>query len=162
MAVVAVVSTAATVVGEIQAADAQNAAIKQQFQSQQDEIYKQETAELNDRARQARKEQARIKVAAGEAGLQLGGSVEGLLFDSLMQTGLANERIHLNADSQREASAQEANRMFSQVQKPTLLGAALRIGAAGVQGYAGGSSMQTAAAKTAGSTAGSSAAAGGI
>ena len=142
MMVLGVVSTAVQVVGEIKAAKAQNKAIQTQFQQQQKEISVAETTEINDRQRAARREQARIKVAAGEAGLNIGGSIESLLMDSLMQNSLHTERTKLNADTQRDASAAEANAMFSRVQKPTILGAGLRIGIAGAQGYYAGKSLK--------------------
>lgn len=150
MAVVAVVSTGAKIVGEIQSAKAQNKAIAAQQVQQQAEIGAAQVAEINDRTRQARKEQGRIKVAAGEAGLQLGGSVEGLLQDSLMQNSLANERTNQNTQSQRNASVAEANAAYSRVQAPSILGAGLRIATAGVSGFATGTKMQ--AAKTAAAT----------
>lgn len=144
MTIAAVATTAVSVVSEIQAAKAQNKAIAAQFEQQQKEIGQKQVAELNDRARQARKEQARIRVAAGEAGLQLGGSIDGLLMDSLTQNSLANERINLNTETQRNASVAEANSMYSRVQQPTILGAGLRIATAGAQGYAAGKGMQAA------------------
>jgi hypothetical protein len=147
MMVLSVVTTAVQVVGEIKAAKAQNKAIQNQFEQQQEQISVAETTEINDRQRAARREQARIKVAAGEAGLNIGGSIESLLMDSLMQNTLHTERTKLNADTQREASAAEANAMFSRVQKPTVLGAGLRIATAGVQGYYAGKSLQISRAK---------------
>jgi hypothetical protein len=137
-------STAASVVSQVSAANAQNKAIEAQTQQSYEQIAKQQGAEETDRARAARKEQARIKVAAGESGLQLGGSIEQLLMDSQMSTGLANERTSLNADNARASTGAEANRMFSQVQKPTLLGAGLQIGMAGLGGFASGTSLQLA------------------
>ena len=144
LAVTAMATTAASVVSQISAANAQNKAISQQVAQSYQQVNNQQAAEENDRMRAARKEQARIKVAAGESGLQLGGSIEQLLLDNQMSTGLANERSALNADNQRQSIQAEANKMHSQVQKPTLLGAGLQIATAGLGGYAQGSSLQLA------------------
>ncbi len=142
MTTMAVVGAATSVISNIQAAKVQNKAIGDQLAQQQEEIHTAETAELNERQRIARKEQARIKVAAGQSGLNIGGSIEAMLNDSLMQNSLAQERIGLNADSQQRSAAAEANSMYSRVQSPTLLGAGLQIGTAGVGGYYGGKSIQ--------------------
>lgn len=126
----------------MQSAKAQQKTIDSQLATQQQEIRVAEVSELNERQRVARKEQARIKVAAGEAGLNIGGSVEALLKDSLFQNQLANERTRLNAESQQRSAAAEANSMSSRIQSPTILGAGLRIATAGAQGYYGGKSIQ--------------------
>lgn len=144
----AIASTAAGLITEHRAAKNQKAAITQAFESQQKEITQTQVADINERQRQARKEQARIRVAAGQAGLQLSGSVQGLLTDSAMQTTLFSERTGMNADTRREASTQEANSMFSKVDDPSVLGAGLRLASAGASAfYTGqGLSIQRAAA----------------
>ena len=142
MTTIAVVGAATETIGQMQSAKAQQKAIDAQLATQQQEIRVAEVAELNERQRVARKEQARIKVAAGEAGLNIGGSVAALPKDSLFQNQLANERIRLNAESQQNAAVAEANSMHSRNQSPTILGAGLRIASAGAQGYFGGKSLQ--------------------
>lgn len=92
----------------------------------------------------ARQEAARIKVAAGQQGLNIGGSVEAMLRDSLMQNNLATERINLNAETQDRAAIAEANSMHSRNTRPTILGAGLRVAVAGGQAYMGGKSLQIA------------------
>ena len=142
MTIAAVASTAAGIVTQVRSAKKQEAAIREQLALSQTEIDNKATAELNDRARVARREQARIRVAAGQAGLQLGGSIDSLLQDSLMQAGLAEERILDNrAAEQRNVSA-EANSMLSRVERPTILGAGLQLATAGMNGYAQGKSLQ--------------------
>jgi hypothetical protein len=137
--VVAVVSTAATVATEVQSAQAQNKAIGQGLNTQNAQVKGQEVSAVTDRAREARKEQGRMAVAAGESGLQLSsGSVESQLLDSAMQQKLANESIHTNADYQRQAATAQANSQYSQVQSPSIIGAGLRLVGAGVSGYAQG------------------------
>jgi hypothetical protein len=139
LAVVSVVSTAATIATEIQGAQAQNKAIAQELQQQNKQADAQEVAALNQRAREARKEQGRMMVAAGEAGLQLGsGSVESMLLDSAMQQKQADEGIAQNRDNLVQANTSEANRYYSAVQQPSVIGAGLRLVGAGVTGYSQG------------------------
>lgn len=158
LAVVAVVSTAATIATEVQTAQAQNKAIGRELDQQQAQVAAQEVSALNIRAREARKEQGRMAVAAGESGLQLSsGSVETMLLDSAMQQKLADANISLNADNQRQANVSEANRLYSQVQQPSVIGAGLRLVSAGISGYAGGQSAKLASmqiSRAAGSAAG--------
>lgn len=45
------------------------------------------------------------------------------------------ERTNQNADNQQKAAAAEANSMYSRINRPTILGAGLRIAQAGVGGY---------------------------
>lgn len=142
-------------VAQRRAYDDQEAAIREQLAALEDEINETESAEVNDRLRTARKEQARIKVAAGEAGLQLGGSVSLLLTDSLMQAELSNDRTDENAERQLHAGRREANSMLSRVSAPTVLGGIVNAGMeaakGGLQGYAmaGGFKVPAASAKSA-------------
>lgn len=142
MTTLAVVSTAASTISEIKAAKNQKRAIDAQLAEQTAQIESQESAELNDRQRQVRREQARIRVAAGQQGLNTTGSVLSLLSDSAMQGALANERISLNADNQHKAATAEANSMYSRISQPTILGAGLRIAQAGAGGYYQGKGIQ--------------------
>ena len=96
------------------------------------------SAELFDQARAARREQGKIRVAAGEAGLGLNsGSIESLLFDSAMQMELQGSRTLSNLESRNDAVNDEVNASLSQIQKPTILGAGLQIAGAAASGYAG-------------------------
>lgn len=142
MTTLAIASTATSIISEVQSAKYQKAAIDQQLSTQQAQILTAETAELNERQRTARKEAARVKVAAGQAGLNIGGSVEAMLQDSLMQNQLARERTRLNAESQQQSAVADANSAYSRIEEPTLLGAGLRLASAGAQGYYSGKSMK--------------------
>lgn len=144
MTILAVTTTAASIYSANKLADNQEAAIREQLESLEDESRKTESAETNDRLRAMRKEQARTKVAAGEAGLQLGGSIEALLKDSLMQTSLAGERIGLNNERDRRAGRAEANSMLSNIQKDTALGAGLKLASAGSSAWNTGQSIKIA------------------
>ncbi|MFK0297687.1 hypothetical protein ACIQTU_00560 [Brevundimonas sp. NPDC090276] len=142
MAAVALTTTAANIYAGNKAASAASRTIDSQLAQSEAEIAKAEVSEVNDRLRLQRKEQARIKVAAGEAGLQFGGSIEALLKDSLMQTQLSQERTRMNAQSQRESVRAEANAMYSRNPKTNALGAGLQLAASGLDGWSRGRSMR--------------------
>lgn len=142
MVALTVASTAAQIVTETRAAKRQEAAIREQLAVSEQEIADKASGEINERLREARREQARIKVAAGEAGLQLGGSIDLLLQDSMMQAGLANARTLNNQGRELTNVRAEANSMLSRVERPTVLGAGLRLATAGMQGYASGTSLK--------------------
>lgn len=142
MIALSVATTAASIVGEVKAAKKQEAAIREQLAESITQVDDKAVGELNDRQRAARREQGRMKVAAGEAGLQLGGSIDLLLKDSLMQSGLSAERTTGNRENELKNVTAEANSALSRVETPTLLGAGLRLASAGAQGYASGTSMQ--------------------
>ena len=126
----AAATTAVGVIGQIQSANAAAKNIEAQLAVKQKQIDQQSTAEINDRLRQARREQGRIMVAAGESGVNLeSGAITGLLQDSAMQATLSNERSLANRESARQAATAEANAMMPS--KPTLLGAGLQIALAG-------------------------------
>lgn len=144
MAAVAVASTAAGIVSQVKAAKVQEAAIREQLSAAQEQNTDKASDEINERLREARREQGRIKVAAGEAGLQLTGSIDTLLRDGLMQANLAEQATIDNRDRANEGVYREAASMMSQVEKPTVLGAGLQLATAGMQGYSSGVSMQSA------------------
>lgn len=132
----AVAGTALSVVGQIQSANAQAKAINHQLAAKQHEIDLASTQELNDRLRQARREQGRILVAAGESGLSLeSGSVNALLEDAQMQATLSNQTTLANRESRKAAATAEAEAAMPT--KPTLLGAGLQIGLAGLNAASG-------------------------
>lgn len=127
----AVAGTAVSVVGQIQSANATNAAIKAQEKTQEKQIDQQTAQEITDRLRQARVDMGRIMVAAGESGLSLdSGAVKALQNDAAMQASLANETSLANQESRKQAARDAANSEMKA--KPTLLGAGLQIAIAGV------------------------------
>lgn len=152
--------TTATAAGGVYAnnkgVSAQDKALREQLVNIEAEAGVTATSEVNDNLRAMRKEQARTRVAAGEAGLQLGsGSIEGILKDSLMQAGLATSATRLNQTRTNSSSTAETNSRLSQLQKDSALGAGLKIGSAAISGYASGKSIQisrTATATAAGRT----------
>ena len=150
MVTLAVVGTATETISQIQSAKQQTKAINNQLATVQQEIRTSEIAEINDRQRIARQEQARIRTGAGQAGLNIGGSVQALLKDSAMQNTLARERTRLNAENAQASALADANSMHARNPSPTILGAGLRIAMSGANAYYGGKSIkigQTAASK---------------
>jgi hypothetical protein len=126
----AAATTAVGVIGQIQSANAANAAIKQQYKAAAKEVDQKTSQEITDRLRQARREMGRILVAAGESGLSLeSGAVKALESDAAMQASLANETSLANRESRKEALRADADSKM--VSKPTLLGAGLQIALSG-------------------------------
>lgn len=142
LAVAAVAATATSVIGQVQTANAQAKAINKQLAVKSEEIDDSATAEVNDRLREARREQGRIMVAAGESGLSLeSGAVETLLRDSATQAALSNSRSLANRESRRDAADAEAQRAMPS--KPTTLGAGLQIGLSAANAYGGATNRKT-------------------
>jgi len=132
----ATATAAVSVVGQIQSANAQAKAIRAQHDAKQKEVDQAASAEINARLRQARREQGRIMVAAGESGLNTSSPViEGLLADSAMQATLSNQQSLANRESRKRATTAEANALMPS--KPTLLGAGLQIALSGASAAQG-------------------------
>jgi len=132
---IAAVSAGLSAAGQMSAAHAQAKAINAQNDARQKQIDQATTAEINDRLREARRQQGRIDVAAGQSGLSLNsGGVEDLLLDAWTQASLSDERSLANRESQKLAAATQAQAAMPS--GPTLLGAGLQIALAGAKGYA--------------------------
>lgn len=133
---IATATTAVSVVGQIQSANKAAAAIQAQHDAKQHEIDLQTSQQINDRLRQARREQGRILVASGEAGLNTASPVvQGLLSDAAMQATLSNQTSLANREARKRAVTAEANALMPS--KPTLLGAGLQIGLSGLNAAQG-------------------------
>lgn len=134
-------STLVSTIGANQAASATNRALNEQNAVRKKQIDQAATSEINQRLREMRREQARIQVATGQAGLSLqSGSIEAMLADSAMQAGLANETSLANRESRKIAS--DAETAANLQSKTTLLGAGLKIGLSGVNAFAGAKNAQ--------------------
>jgi hypothetical protein len=132
----ATATAAVSVVGQIQSANNAAKAIEAQYEQRKEQIDEKTSAEISDRLRQARREQGRIMVAAGESGVNTASPViQGLLTDASMQATLSNQRSLANRESAREAARTEANAMMPS--KPTLLGAGLQIALSGASAAQG-------------------------
>lgn len=126
-AAIAATTTAVSIIGQNQAASATNKALNAQNELRKKEIDQAATQEINSRLREMRREQSRIQVAAGEAGLSLSsGGIEALLRDSAMQAELANDASLANRESRKLASDAETQSRLQA--KTTTLGAGLQIG----------------------------------
>jgi hypothetical protein len=138
-----VASTAANVFAQAKSAKEQAHAINNQLKVNTEESREQATDELFDQMRATRREQSRIRSAAGEAGLSTdSGNVEDMLMDSAVQGQLKNDRSIANLES-REASLQaNAESQMSKVQSPTVLGAGLQIASSAVSAWSGVRSAQ--------------------
>lgn len=147
-AALGVVSVASTIGGQIAAsksAKAQERAIRSQQKLVREETRRKATNELFDQMREMRRQQGKIRSAAGEAGLGLhSGAVEGLLFDTAMQKELQGDRTLANMESRHAANTADAASMLSQIQKPTLLGAGLQVGASALSAYSAASKAKIA------------------
>jgi hypothetical protein len=138
LAVTAVASTGANLMAQSKTANAQHAAINAQQAVVQEENRQAASGELFDQMRASRREQARIRAAAGEAGLSLtSGSIESLLNDSAMQGSLQGGRTIANMESRHRASNAETESALSQIQKPTALGAGLQLASAAASAWSG-------------------------
>lgn len=127
----AVATTAVSVVGQIQSANKANARIQAEHDVKQHQIDLQTSEQISSRLREARREQGRIMVAAGESGLNTGSPVvEGLLQDAAMQATLSNQESLANRESRKRETTAEAN--ADMVTKPTALGAGLQIALSGL------------------------------
>lgn len=136
--VTSVASTGASLVAQSSAAKAQTKALNKQAAVAQEETRREATGELFDSMREARREQGRIRAAAGEAGLSLtSGSVEDLLMDSAMQGELRDDRTLANMEARHRSNVAEAESMASRIQKPTALGAGLQLGASAASAWSG-------------------------
>lgn len=135
---VSVITTGAQMVGQAKMAKAQNKAIKNQLAVTNEEARQEATGELFEQMRASRREQGRIRAAAGEAGLSLSsGSIEALLSDSQMQGEFKNDVTLANQESRTRANVAEATSMYSQVEAPSALGIGLNMAAAGASAWAG-------------------------
>lgn len=132
-------TAAAGAVAQTKTANRQTDAINRQRTVVREETRQQATSEIFDRMRAGRREQGKIRAAAGQAGLSMssGGSIENLLLDSAMQMEMANDRTIANMESRHRANEAEADSMLSRIQKPTALGAGLQIASAAASGWSG-------------------------
>jgi hypothetical protein len=128
---IAAAGTAVSVVGQIQSANSEAARIQAEHDAKQHEVDLQTGEQISSRLREARREQGRIMVAAGESGLNTSSPVvEGLLRDAAMQATLANQESLANRESRKREITAEAN--ADMPTKPTLLGAGLQIAFSGL------------------------------
>lgn len=133
----ALATSAAGAVGQYQSANAQVDAANAQAAAQAEEIKARQDQQAGERIRAARREAARARVAAGEAGVA-GQSFEAQLADTF---GRANQDLAILSKqggfTERAVNANLKSNTAG-TQRAGGLGAALQIASSGAQGYATG------------------------
>jgi hypothetical protein len=131
--ILTIASAAVGAVGAKQQADAQQDSIEQQQNAQAEEANASAQQAMGKRVAQARRERARLKVAAGEANIG-GASFEAQLMNSLFQEDFDLADINKQAQFTERAINTSADMAHSRVADPNLALAGLQIAGA-VQGY---------------------------
>lgn len=130
----AVASTTASVVGQIQQSKAMAKAINAQSEQQADEIRDRATAETFDRTVQTFERIGQQRVAGAERGLNDASRTMQLTTDAILfDHNFDNARTMLNAENAQKARVAETNSQLARASRPTLLGAGLQIAAAGLK-----------------------------
>ena len=137
----AIGSSAVSQVGQVVQANRTASALDTQRRAQAQEISAQAEGQLGERVKQARRERARLRVAAGEAGVG-GGSVSAQLRDSFAQQNQDAATIARNARFADRASEARTESAFAQIDRPNLLTAGLQIATAGYSGYSQGLQLE--------------------
>lgn len=134
----AVVGNVAGNIASNKAADAQAAAINAQGEIRSEEIADAAGADLDERARAARRERAAARVAASESGVSLGSnSFLAMLQASEIDQSIDSGLILKNQKNQQRANTAEVKSSLAGIQKKTGLGMALDAGQAGLSAYTG-------------------------
>lgn len=142
-------NTAYGLYGQRETAKAQVALIEEQRRNALEEIQTKASVEMGERIRAARREAARRRVAAGEAGI----SGQSLDLDIANTFGEANHDLGAIARDAAYASRAANMRARSEhlgVRKPSILGAGLQIATSGLSAYhaAGGFSHTSGSSKS--------------
>lgn len=136
IAAVMAVGSIATNVAANKAASAQAKAINEQGAIRSEEIADAAGADLDERARAARRERAAARVAASESGISLGSnSFLAMLQASEIDQSIDSGLILKNQRNQQRANTAEVKSSLAGVQRKTGLGMALDAGIAGISGY---------------------------
>lgn len=140
LATLAVAATGAQIYGGREAAKGQFSANARQRAAQNEEIRAASNAKAGERVKQMRAEQARLRVAAGEAGVS-GNSFFAQLQDAAFQSDMDIATIGKDAYFQDRASETRFLSANAQVNNPGLLTNVAKLTAAGVSGYAAGANL---------------------
>ena len=133
----AVASTAASVVGQIQQSKAMAKAINAQSEQQAEEIRDRASAEMFDRSVETMQRIGLQRVTGAQRGLNDASRTLEIANDAILfDYNFDNARTIGNADTAQKARIAETNAKLSQASRPTLLGGALQIAAAGANAYA--------------------------
>jgi hypothetical protein len=142
LAIMAMASTAASTAGQMSQARATQKALGQQREAQAEEINAQVSQKAGDRVEAARAERARLRVAAGEAGVS-GNSFEAQIMDTVMQQEEDIGRVMMGGEFQQRASEVNYKSAMAQNRGPSPLAAGLNIASSGASGYATGLQIKT-------------------
>ena len=143
-----IASSAVGAVGAYQQARGQRAALEASARQRASEISDQQEVELGERVRAGRRERARLRVSAGEAGLALtSNSFEAQIADSFSQQGQDAGVIRFQGRQSERALRSGVNTRAASIQGDSplaLAGAGLQIAGSGLSGYQQGLAIRTA------------------
>lgn len=131
--ILTIATAAIGAVGAKQQADAQEESIERQQEAQAEEAHASAQQAMGKRVAQARRERARLKVAAGEANIG-GASFESQLMNSLFQEDFDLADINKQSQFTQRGINAGAEMAYSRVEQPNLALAGLQIAGA-VQDY---------------------------
>lgn len=140
MMVISVASAAMQQKGKHDAAKAQFALNATQREQQSEEIHAASSIKAGERVQQSRAEQARLRVAGGEAGV-LGQSFEAMLMDTVMQEDMDLGIIGLDAKFAQRASETRFLSANASVDNPSGMETGMALVGAAAQGYSMGQSL---------------------
>ncbi len=123
----------------------QMGALTNQREAQNEEIAGKAGREMGERVKQGRAERARLKVAAGEAGIA-GNSFAANMMDVAFQQADDVSAIGKDADYAQRASEARYQSLLAGINSPGALENTLQIAKAGASGYASGLQIQKAGA----------------
>lgn len=130
----AVATTTASVVGQMQQSKAMAKAINAQSEQQADEIRDRATAETFDRTVQTFERIGAQRVAGAERGVNDASRTMQMATDAILfDYDFDNTRTLQNAENAQKARISETNSQLARASGPSLLGAGLQIVAAGVK-----------------------------
>lgn len=135
-----VASSVTSLVGQQSQANAQADALGKQRKAQAEEQAAQAEENLGQRVREGRRARARMRVAAGEAGIS-GNSFEAQISNSLFQQDQDSALIAKNLAFADRASQARTESAFASLDTSTPLSAGLQIANAGASGYLQGAAV---------------------
>jgi len=126
-------SAAAGALAAAQSGQAQADAIAEQADTKADQLSDQAGVQIGERVKQGRAERARLRVAAGEAGVA-GGSFEATLLQSSFDQSEDTATIKKDTELKQDANVASRNAALSQTRQPGALVTGLQIVGAGASG----------------------------
>ncbi len=137
MLAISLASGVASAIGTRRTAKNQMEALAEQRDAQNEEIAGKAGREMGERVKQGRAEQARLRVAGGEAGID-GQSFAANMMDVAFQQDFDLAAIEKDAEYAQRASGARYKSGLAGVKNPGVLESGLQIAKAGASGYASG------------------------